>query len=257
VVTVCCDAIETIEGTLQSLIGQCDDEGTPFLDYEHVIIDGMSIDGTLVLARAYKHRQEGRGIAVALISEPDQGIYDAMNKGLGLASGEYIAFLNADDWYEANTLWHVGQIAKENAADCIGGGCQIVGREGPIHKRMVKPEMLTVRYPQEMPVAHQSLFVRTDLLCELGGFRTEFPLAADYDQSLRLINWSTEAQNRKLTWEFSEETLSTFATGGASYATIPTARDYRNVRQAHGWPWIMTRGLFVRNVVGSLLKHKR
>jgi len=280
IVTVCRNAAGVLGRALSSVESQMGSDGSPFLDYEHLIIDGASTDGTVAIARAYAARQNKRGVTVTVISEPDEGIYDAMNKGLALARGEYIAFLNADDRYDVGALGLVEKLARSTAADCIGGACEIVepgtggsgGRDGcgtfegssesdrfdvahpamrVVRRRPVMPEMLDKKYPQEMPAAHQSLFVRTKLMRELRGFRPQFCVAADYDLCLGLLGRCGSEGERKPHWAFTDEVLSYFTLGGESYHPTRTARDYRDVRLANGWPYLMTQLLYLRNACAS------
>ena len=88
IITVCLNSKRTIEQTIQSVIGQAHD------NCEYIVIDGGSTDGTLEILKKYD------GSISTIISEPDEGIYDAMNKGIALATGDIIGILNSDDWYE-------------------------------------------------------------------------------------------------------------------------------------------------------------
>lgn len=272
VVTVCRNAAGCIGHALETVMKQRDTEGVSFTNYEHIVIDGGSCDGTQDIVGAYKDTQEAHGISVTFTSQADEGIYDAMNKGLVLAKGCYVGFLNADDWYASSALATVTCLANGDAPDCIGGACRVVGRTPvPVDIRNARLEVLEATYPRHMPVVHQSLFMRTDLLREVGGFRTEFPLAADYDLFLRLLKHSPNnriedksgADTSQIHWAFTDEVLSYFALGGASYHPIETARDYRKVRLANGWPWTMVWLLYVKNLgaswlarVGSMASHQ-
>jgi len=231
-----------------------DGEQLSFCDYEHIIIDGASNDMTVELANKYAAAQSEQGISVKVISESDEGIYDAMNKGLALANGVYAGFLNADDRYAPHTFAHVAELAHNTEADCIGGACEIVRDKTPMRVHEPLPDMLEAAFPQEMPVNHQSLFVRTETLRDIGGFRTQFPIAADYDLCLRLIKESHGEDKGALNWALTDTIFSYFALGGASYHPVRTARDYRAVRLANGWPWLLAQSLYVRNLVASSTK---
>ncbi|MCL2491846.1 MAG: glycosyltransferase [Coriobacteriia bacterium] len=254
VVTVCKNAAQTIERALLSITDQRSNSGETFLDYEHIIIDGGSTDGTLEILDRYRSAQEERGVSVTIVSEPDEGIYDAMNKGLAIAQGTYIGFLNADDRYAQSALATIAGVAKDSGADCIGGACEIVDESGKtVRIRPSIPHLLNKAFPQEMPVAHQSLFLRTELLRKLDGFRIQFPLAADYDLTLRLLDHLDEESNEKPSWVFIDGLISYFTLGGASYHPARTARDYREVRLANGWAWPETQLLYLRNLIASYL----
>jgi glycosyltransferase involved in cell wall biosynthesis len=276
VVTVCRDAEAIIDRALRSVAGQVDSKGHPYLDYEHVIVDGGSRDGTVSRVEEYARTQAERGVKVKVLSEPDEGIYDAMNKGLALAEGHLIAFLNADDWYASRALATVhaivydierameeercleplatshGDVAATTPLDCIGGASKIVDvRESTVHVRPVHPALLVERYPTEMPVHHQALFIRTDLLREMGGFDTRFRIAADYDLCLRLM------AREDVRWVYTDKVLSHFTLGGVSTHPTATARDYHAVRLANGWPPVYAAALRIKNSLAATLRRAR
>lgn len=110
VVTVCYNAVTEIERTIQSVIGQS------YPNIEYIIIDGGSKDGTVDLIRKYADK------LAYWISEPDKGIYDAMNKGIAVSTGDWICFLNAGDWFAGTrVLAEVGQEAQNTQAIILCG----------------------------------------------------------------------------------------------------------------------------------------
>lgn len=148
---------------------------------EHLVIDGGSQDGTVELIREF----EGNG-RLSYISEPDKGIYDAMNKGIRMAKGKYIAFLNSDDfWHEAEGVARSVEMLEKAHADFSYAPRICVNQDG---------EKEYEEYPQigsfayAMPFCHQTMFTRTELLREHGGFRFDkYTCAADYDLVVRLM----------------------------------------------------------------------
>lgn len=252
VVTVCLNAQDTIGRCIDSVAGQITREGEPFVDFEHVVVDGASADGTLEIIRAHT----GAGHSPRLLSQRDAGIYHAMNKGIGLASGEYVVFVNADDWLEVEALSIVAGILESRsgaaltAPDVVGGSVQIHGRDGSTRLLPPDPGQNERRYPLKMSSGHQATFMRAALLRDLDGFRTQFKLAADYDLFLRAIASGA-------TWAFTDETLAHFSLGGASFALVATARDYRLARAANGFPFVYVWLQYLRNVVGSALARMR
>lgn len=108
VITVSYNAVSTIEQTILSVINQT------YSNIEYIIIDGGSTDGTIDIIRRYEDK------IAYWVSEPDRGIYDAMNKGASKANGEYIAFLNSDDWYELDAVSIIAQFA-DGKTDLISG----------------------------------------------------------------------------------------------------------------------------------------
>ena len=120
IITVAYNAAHTIANALESVTAQTHP------DIEHIVVDGASTDGTLDIIARYG------GHIARLISEPDKGIYDAMNKGLGLATGEIIGFLNADDVYaDTGVLKMVSEIMAKNDLDALFGDAEFVSPDKP------------------------------------------------------------------------------------------------------------------------------
>jgi len=218
VVTVCLNAQEHIAEALDSVLAQsCD-------DYELLVIDGGSTDGTLELVREHEAAFGGR---LRWTSEPDSGLYDAMNKGLHRAHGRYIVYLGADDHLSPGALEAVERTIRERgAADIVCGGTRVLGPDGDWREQ---PSTAVMRgMAQRAPARHQSIFVRAAALRSVGGFDNRYRIAADYDAYLRLLE--AGASQHLIADELSE-----FRLGGVSSANaLDTARDYRDIRIAHG-----------------------
>ncbi|MBI5711625.1 MAG: glycosyltransferase [Candidatus Eisenbacteria bacterium] len=168
VVTICRNVLPALRRTVASVLAQ----GYPELEYW--IVDGASTDGT----RAYLAELEPHGVRI--LSEPDRGISDAMNKGVRLATGEWVAHLHADDEYLPGALATVGRAALEGDTDLLCGW--MIQREptGDVLCRTA-PERLEI----EMAVPHPPTFTRRVLFERLGGFDTALRNAMDYDFFLR------------------------------------------------------------------------
>jgi glycosyltransferase involved in cell wall biosynthesis len=178
VVTVCYNSVDTIEDTIRSVLSQQYDR------LEYIIVDGGSTDGTMDIVAKYRD-----GIAKC-ISERDQGIYDAMNKGVSLAEGELVGFLNADDVYsDSKVISDVAAVAQASHADGVYGDLMYIGRRNM--QRIVR----YWRAGQYRPKAffsgwvppHPTFFCRTALYREFGGFNPEFRVAGDFELMLRFI----------------------------------------------------------------------
>ena len=192
VVTITFNAAAVVERTLQSVLRQT------YEDVEHLIIDGASTDGTLALAEAYKaesdHSDSGHKVIVK--SEPDNGIYDAMNKGLTQASGDYIVYMNAGDCFPAETtLEEIAHRCQLNTTPTdelpavLYGQTNIVDSEGRfLHpRRLQAPERLTWRsFRQGMLVCHQAFYARTDIAKNLQ-YDTRYRFSADVDWCIRVM----------------------------------------------------------------------
>lgn len=179
VITVSYNSAGTIAETLRSVAGQTWDA------IEHIVIDGASIDGTQDIVR-----QQGMA-NIVLVSEPDQGIYDAMNKGLKLARGDWVGFLNADDAFAApDVVADIAATIERTSADAVYGDLEFVDRKES--QRVVRRWRSGPFVPAQlrwgwMP-PHPTFYVRRSIVQSLGGFDTRFRIAADYDFMLRYLN---------------------------------------------------------------------
>jgi glycosyltransferase involved in cell wall biosynthesis len=170
IITAAWNSAGTIRRTLDSVAAQS------WPNVEHLIIDGASPDGTAAIARAYPH-------VAHVLSEPDRGVYDAMNKGLRLASGDIIAFLNADDHYaHADVLARVAELLKPED-DAVFADVSFFKPEQPTipvrrySSRFFRPDQIGFGW---MP-AHPSLFARRRVYDTVGHFKTDYRVAADFE----------------------------------------------------------------------------
>lgn len=178
IITVCFNSAGTIADTMRSVASQTHRE------IEHIVIDGASTDDTLKLVRQY-----GAHVAT-LVSEPDRGIYDAMNKGLSLATGDVIGFLNSDDIYaDPQTLDRIAQAFQGLAIDAVFGDLVFVDPRDT--QSVVRYWRATPHRPGAcasgwMP-PHPTLYVRQSALRLSGGFCLDYRLQADFELTLRLF----------------------------------------------------------------------
>ena len=192
VVTITYNAEAVLQRTLQSVLRQT------YGGVEHLIIDGASKDSTLQMAEDYKRLsdQSELGHKVIIKSEPDKGIYDAMNKGLTQASGDYIVFMNAGDCFpQDDTLEQVVHRCRlmESPSDelpaVLYGLTDIVDGEGKFlyHRRLQPPAHLSWRsFRQGMLVCHQAFYARTDIAKNLQ-YDTRYRFSADVDWCIRVM----------------------------------------------------------------------
>ncbi len=151
---------------------------------EHVIIDGASTDGTLAVLERH------RGQLGQLVSEPDRGIYDALNKGIARARGEVVGFLHADDLYAGpEVLARVAAAFADPAVSAVYGDLQYVRREDTSrvirHWRSAPFRRAALEWGWMPP--HPTLYVRREWYARIGGFDTRYRIAADYDSILKLF----------------------------------------------------------------------
>lgn len=196
------NSVSSIRDTLESILRQ------GYLDVEVIVVDGGSKDDTMEIVKEYEERFEGR---LKWISEPDRGLYDAMNKGLAMATGDVVGILNSDDFYTSDDV--LERVAREiEGVDAV---------YGDIH--FVNPDDLSkcVRYYSSrsfrrwqmrlgfMP-AHPSFYCRRRVYQTLGAFDLQFKVAADFEQLLRLI-YINRISTKYIPMDFV-----TMRTGGAS-----------------------------------------
>lgn len=192
VITITYNAEKVLERTLRSVFHQT------YEGVEHLIIDGASKDQTLQLADAYKRQSDesGCGHKVIIQSEPDHGIYDAMNKGLTQASGDYVVYMNAGDFFpQDDTLEDIVHRCRLNEKPSdelpavLYGNTNIVDSEGRfLHpRRLQPPAKLTWRsFKHGMLVCHQAFYARTDIAKNLQ-FDTQYRYSADVDWCIRVM----------------------------------------------------------------------
>ena len=171
IITVCHNAVSTIGRTIQSVIGQT------YTDYEYIIIDGASTDGTLDVLNRYRNNFSH------LISEKDQGIYSAMNKGIKLASGEIIAFLNSDDFYiDENVLTTVRNkiVTNDEGAEVYYGNLVVYNKETG-QGRLWKPGLVNRLFLYRGTLPHPAMFYRRNVFDIAGIFDENFVISGDYE----------------------------------------------------------------------------
>lgn len=175
IITVSYNAARTIEQTIHSVLKQT------YADIEYVIVDGQSTDATIDIIKKYE-----RDIN-CFVSEPDSGIYDAMNKGVRYATGDIIGFVNGDDWYEPDAVEKAVKCFCNTDAEIIHGMVWIVDEDGRQIRKTNGFEKEEVGYEQlyYRMLPHLSVFAKKAVFEQYGGFDTHYRIAADYDWVLR------------------------------------------------------------------------
>ena len=191
IITVTYNAGKVLEDTIQSVVFQT------YRNVEYIIVDGGSNDNTLDVVHKYQERIS------KVISEPDKGLYDAMNKGIRMATGDYLCFLNAgDELHENETLQKIVYTLKgKELPDVIYGETAIVDEEGHfLHmRRLSTPEHLHWKsFKEGMLVCHQAFFARRDLALS-NPYDLRYRFSADFDWCIRIMKQSKNLHNTHLT----------------------------------------------------------
>lgn len=212
IITVVYNSQQFLEGTIQSIAAQLSS------NIEYIIIDGGSTDGTLDIIKKYPE------VVTHWISEPDNGLYDAMNKGLKLAQGEYVWFINSGDKiYEDNTISLIESIANQpERPDVIYGETLIIDNEGREigMRRLSTPDVLTwKKLIDGMVVCHQAILVKRSIAPL---YSTKFKISADYE-------WVLTSLRKSKTIENSHLILARYLDNGLSKNNVPRSLKERFV----------------------------
>lgn len=199
IITVCYNSAKTIEKTILSVLAQT------YTNVEYIIVDGFSKDTTVDVIKKY-----GTQIS-KLISEPDKGLYDAMNKGIVLATGDIIGIINSDDIFNNETvLEEVAKFHQENTIDASVGNIVQFDQDGKIVRKYSaknwNPEKLKIGF---MP-AHPAIFFKRELFNKFGKYHLDFIIGADYELITRFF------LKHKISWKYSNITTTAMLIGGLS-----------------------------------------
>lgn len=236
VVTVCLNAADTIAATIDSVHSQRD------LVHEYIIIDGGSTDGTCDIVGGYEDRFAGR---LSWVSEPDAGIYDAMNKAIARTTGAFIVFLGADDLLvEGSLAAMTAAVIASAEADLVFGDAYMADPSGGrrLQRASARPRLIA-GVPRAMPVCHQACAFSARAYGSLGGFDTSFRIAGDYEFYLRF--YEAGMQSRRIPAPVVEYSLG----GLSSRLGLATAREYRRARVMHGVPPFRASLAMMRSVI--------
>ncbi|MBQ3601729.1 MAG: glycosyltransferase [Lachnospiraceae bacterium] len=212
IITVSYNSEKTIKKTIESVLNQS------YKGYEYIIIDGNSTDGTVNIIKEYESQFDGR---MKWISEPDHGIYDAMNKGIRMASGQLIGIINSDDFYETDAVEQMVETMSEQPYQILYGAIRT------LHNGVEKSISINSHlFLQESMIGHPACFITKQLYDDLGVYNTQFISAADYDFMLRMI------QDKRVVFTPVYRVIANFSTGGMC-ASSKAYYDLLKVRKKH------------------------
>ncbi len=182
IITVSFNSETTIKDTINSVLNQT------YANIEYILIDGNSIDDTIDIIKSYKQKFKDKGIPYKWISEPDNGIYDAMNKGVSIAKGEIIGILNSDDWYSNNAVEEVVKIFDTHTFTIVSGERRKVRFNKTPYGIHYNKKEIKAYIHKIMPINHAATFVHKNIYEKIGFFDTYYKLSADYDFIYRAYN---------------------------------------------------------------------
>lgn len=205
VITVCYNSAASLELALSSVASQ------DWSNIEHIVIDGGSTDSTLDILGCHRDRLRH------VVSEPDHGIYDAMNKGLALASGDIVCFLNADDHYaRLDVLSLVAQEMQEHQLDALLGDVAFFHPHdaSSLVRRYRSDRFTPDRLAWGWMPAHPALFLSSQVVRRVGKFKTDYRIAGDFDYVARAFH------GHSLRYRHVPQVLVHMQTGGVSTAGL-------------------------------------
>jgi glycosyltransferase involved in cell wall biosynthesis len=236
VITIVYNNIRDIERTILSVLDQT------YANIEYIIVDGLSNDGTVQVIEKYQHRVS------KYISEKDKGIYDAMNKGLAMASGDYVIFMNSgDEFYDNETVKAV--FAATDNADIYYGETEMIADDGKSlgQRRHKAPAKFTWRgFKYGMSISHQAIYIRRQLA---ESYDTKYQLSADIDWIIRAAKKAKKIVNVN-------RYVAKYLVGGMSkkkhrqsleerfdimrryYGLVPTVLNHVVIAFNLGWYWL-------------------
>lgn len=239
VITVVYNNVADIERTMLSVMNQT------YAAIEYIIIDGKSTDGTLQVIERYK------GKLAKLISEKDNGIYDAMNKGVKAATGDYIIFMNSgDQFYSNDTVARV--FASDDNADIYYGETEMIDEKGNNlgRRRHAAPENFTWKdFKYGMSISHQAIYIRRSLV---EAYDPKYQLSADIDWILRaakkakkIVNVHAYVARYKVggmsKHKHKQSLLERFDIMKKHYGLLPTVLNHAVIAFNLGWYWLKNR----------------
>lgn len=226
IITVSYNSSATLRDTLESVLRQ------DYTDYEYIVVDGASTDGTTDILRAYEPRFGGR---MRWISEPDEGLYDAMNKGIAMATGDVVGILNSDDFYTSNHVLHtIAEVMQRVCVDAVYGDVHYVSEQDLnrcvryYSSRFFHRCLMRFGY---MP-AHPSFYCWRHMYQTYGSFDTSYKVAADFELLLRFF-YVHRIRTKYIAMDFVTMRLGGASTSGlASHKQILS--DHQRAFKKHG-----------------------
>jgi len=205
IVTVCYNSRKTIRDTIESVFTQ----KYPYIEY--IIVDGGSTDGTLDIINVYKQKIS------KVVSEPDNGIYDAMNKGIGLATGEVIGTLNSDDFYtDEFVLEKILSVFNDKEVDSIFADLVYVhqGKFDRVVRYYSAAGFTPNKFAYGWMPPHPTFFVKREIYGKYGFFKTDYKIAADFELLVRFL------ARHQISYYYLPEVIVKMRTGGLSTRNI-------------------------------------
>ena len=231
IITVCFNSEKTVQRTFDSIqelkkISQ---------EIEYVVIDGASTDATNQIIT------QNKSLIDHHLTESDEGIYDGMNKGARLATGEYLIYINSDDWVNPEEMIKALEHLKQKKLDFLACTVKIVNLKGEVIGER-KPNLAELSFPHHrgMPCSHQGFIINRILFKKLGGFNIKYKVAADYELILKSLTTSKRFENSPLS-------IAYYTLGGVSYGNSAKSENFELQKQYLSLPFAIF--FYLREVI--------
>ena len=182
IITVCYNSEKTIRDTIESVLTQT------YTNIEYILIDGKSTDNTIDVIKSYEEKAKNKGIIYRWISEADRGIYDAMNKGIKIANGDYIALLNSDDWYEERSLGKAIKLIRENDEIIYFNIYKYLDENNKI--KCIGN--IDINNLNRLSLNHSGMLVKKEIYLKNGLYSLNYKIAADREFVIRNLKLGTK-----------------------------------------------------------------
>jgi len=227
IITVCYNSANTLEHTINSVISQT------HKNIEYIIIDGGSTDGTQEIIKKYERYIN------YWVSEKDEGIYDAINKGISVSTGELVGIINSDDWYNDNAVEIiVNEYMSQRENDILHGNSILHFKES---QYLVLPLLDINRVRYRMPLNHPACFVTKRAYESYGCFDVKYKIAADYELMLRFYLKGAKFMHVN-------KVISHMRTGGISWSTTDVFYETRDIAVRYGSSSIIANAIMILNI---------
>lgn len=228
IITVSYNSSKTIKDTLESVYSQTYD------DIEYILVDGKSKDTTLEVIKSHESDFVKKGIAYKWVSEKDKGIYDAINKGIRMSTGDVIGVLNSDDYYnDIDVVKGIAEAFKNENIDCVYGNLEYVD---PVAKKVTRKwtsrQFESGLFEKSWTPAHPTFYCKKSLYEKHGVYRTDFEIAADVELMYRFL------EKHKIKSKYINRAMVIMRQGGISnngiMSTITITREMKQAFKDNG-----------------------
>ncbi|MDX2173157.1 MAG: glycosyltransferase family 2 protein [Bacteroidota bacterium] len=239
IITVTYNAEKYLEQTINSVLSQS------YKNIEYIIIDGGSKDKTIDIIRKFEEQID------LWISEPDGGIYFAMNKGIALAKGDIIGILNADDYYFEHSVKTIVEANKSVDADVYHGDMLSIDEISNKEERILPDDSKMYEKPS---IFHPTCFVKNNVYKKIGNFDTRFKISSDYEFLLR-------CKKNKLVFNYVPQLITAFRVGGMSASCYSNVEGYKIMKMYNtGYQnQVIWRGIkcYIKTFIKKIIKFKK